>query len=101
MLRDNQLTTAIVADHAHTLQSQLLEGVGATSLGEAYLLNPLGDGLHARFLAFRSPRAQDWYAQLKAHNCITDVRGDVLRIGFGLYQDQSDVEHLLKLLASL
>ncbi len=83
------------------LQAQLLDGIGATPLGEAELLNSLGGGPHARFLAFRSPLAQDRYSQLKAQDCITDVRGDVLRIGFGLYQDRSDVERLQGLLAQL
>jgi selenocysteine lyase/cysteine desulfurase len=100
MLRDNQLTTAVVAEHSRALQAQLLDGIAETPLGEADLLNPLGGGPHARFLAFRGARAQDWYLQLKAHDCITDVRGDVLRIGFGLYQDEPDVDRLLGLLAS-
>ena len=39
--------------------------------------------------------------QLKAQNCITDVRGDVLRIGFGIYQDEDDVERLVELLRGL
>ena len=34
--------------------------------------------------------------QLKARNCITDVRGDVLRIGFGIYQDEGDVDRLVQ-----
>jgi selenocysteine lyase/cysteine desulfurase len=34
-------------------------------------------------------------------NCITDVRGDVLRVGFGIYQDATDVERLIGLLANL
>ena len=34
-------------------------------------------------------------------NCITDVRGDVLRIGFGIYQDEADVERLVALLGRL
>ena len=55
---------------------------------------------HARFLAFRSPQAQCWYEELKAQNCITDVRGDVLRIGFGIYQDEEDVDRLLAALAA-
>jgi selenocysteine lyase/cysteine desulfurase len=103
MLRDNQLTTAAVAEHARTLQAQLLDGIGATALGEAELLNPLDrdKGTHARFLAFRSPDAQRWHTGLKAQNCVTDVRGDVLRIGFGLYQDETDVERLLGLFAAL
>jgi selenocysteine lyase/cysteine desulfurase len=32
---------------------------------------------------------------------VTDVRGDVLRIGFGLYQDEGDVERLASLVAGL
>ncbi|HEV2044231.1 MAG TPA: hypothetical protein VGR05_06085, partial [Sphingomicrobium sp.] len=46
---------------------------------------------HARFLALRSPRAADWQAQLEVADCITDVRGDVLRIGLGLYHDAADI----------
>ena len=49
--------------------------------GEAELLNPLDGGPHARFLAFRSPDAERWHGELAARDCITDVRGDVLRIG--------------------
>jgi len=101
VLRENQLTTAAVADHSRSLQAQLLDGISATPLGEAKLLNPLNGGPHARFLAFRDPRAQNWYSQLKAQGCITDVRGDVLRIGFGLYQDHSDVDRLQGFLAAL
>ena len=56
---------------------------------------------HARFLAFRGADAQRWYAELKARNCITDVRGDVLRIGFGIYQDEDDVDRLVELLGEL
>jgi selenocysteine lyase/cysteine desulfurase len=38
---------------------------------------------------------------LKARNCITDVRGEVLRIGFGIYQDEADVDRLIQLLGGL
>ena len=62
--------------------------------GEAELLNPLDGGPHARFLAFRDARAQRWCAELMARGCVTDVRGDVLRIGFGLYHDEEDVDAL-------
>jgi selenocysteine lyase/cysteine desulfurase len=36
-----------------------------------------------------------------AQDCITDVRGDVLRIGFGIYQDEADVDRLVRLLGEL
>jgi len=101
MLQANGLTTERVSKHTAALQKQLLAGIAETRLEGAELLNPLGGGPHARFLAFRSPRAQQWYEELKTRTCITDVRGDVLRIGFGIYQDESDVERLLSLLRDL
>jgi len=97
MLIENGLSTGTISAHVANLQGQLLHAIGETALGEAELLNPLGDNAHARFLAFRTPNAQRWYAELKAQNCITDVRGDVLRIGFGIYQDERDVEGLVEL----
>ena len=101
MLHANGLTTERLSQHAAALQKQLLAGVAETPLEGAELLNPLGAGPHARFLAFRSLSAQRWYEQLKANKCITDVRADVLRIGFGIYQDEGDVERLLSLLRNL
>jgi selenocysteine lyase/cysteine desulfurase len=101
MLDENGLTTGSISAHVETLQEQLLAGLGGTQLGGAELLNPLDRQPHARFLAFRGSQAQRWYNELKARNCITDVRGDVLRIGFGLYQDEADVERLAALLRHL
>ena len=100
-LSDNGLTTERISAHVAELQAHLLERIGDTALATAELLNPPDSGRHARFLAFHSTDAQRWYADLKARNCITDVRGDVLRIGFGLYQDEDDVERLLELLSDL
>jgi selenocysteine lyase/cysteine desulfurase len=101
MLAENRLTTANISSHVAALQEQLLAGISNMTLARAELLNPLDGKPHARFLAFRSPEAQRWYADLKAENCITDVRGDVLRIGFGIYQDEEDVDRLVQLLGRL
>jgi selenocysteine lyase/cysteine desulfurase len=101
MLAKNGLTTARISAHGEALQQRLLARIGETPLAEAELLNPLNGRPHARFLAFRSPNAQRWYGELKAKNCITDVRGDVLRIGFGIYQDEDDVDRLVQLLGGL
>ncbi len=100
-LFENGLSTARISGHVEELQRQLLAGLGNTPLASAELLNPLNGDRHARFLAFRHPDAQRWYAELKARNCITDVRGEVLRIGFGIYQDDEDVDALLALLGDL
>ena len=101
MLAENGLTTARISAHVAALQDRLVDAIPNTPLGDAELLNTLDDRPHARFLAFRSDQAQRWYAELKAKNCITDVRGDVLRIGFGLYQDEEDVDRLAGLLGEL
>lgn len=101
MLIENGLTTARISAHVEKLQRQLIGTIGRTVLATAELLNPVGRGQHARFLAFRHPDAQRWYADLKAKDCITDVRGEVLRIGFGIYQDEADVEALVHLLEDL
>ena len=101
MLAENGLTTAQISAHVERLQRQLLDSIAVTGLSEAELLNPLEGGGHARFLAFRSASAQRLYASLKDQNVITDVRGDVLRIGFGIYQDEDDVDRLVGHLGEL
>lgn len=101
MLAENGLTTSRISAHVEGLQQKLLDAISATPLGRAELLNPLDDGPHARFLAFRDSEAQRRHAELQAKNVITDVRGDVLRIGFGIYQDEDDVDRLVKLLGEL
>jgi selenocysteine lyase/cysteine desulfurase len=101
MLKENGITTERIAARVASLQSRLLEAIAGTALGKAELLNPLDGRPHARFLAFRSPHAQHWCAELMAKGCVTDVRGDVLRIGFGLYHDEEDVDAFAGLARSL
>jgi selenocysteine lyase/cysteine desulfurase len=101
MLKENGLTTARIAALVANLQAQLLDRIAGSALDEAELLNPLAGGPHARFLAFRSPNAQRWCTELDAQNVVTDVRGDVLRIGFSLYQDEEDVDALAALARQL
>jgi selenocysteine lyase/cysteine desulfurase len=100
-LKENGITTDRIAAQVADLQSRLLDSIAGAVLGEAELLNPLDGKDHARFLAFRSPNAQRWCADLMAKGCVTDVRGDVLRIGFGLYHDQEDVDAFAALAAEL
>lgn len=101
MLESNGLTTARISEHVHALQGRLVDAVSGTALGNAELLNPPGSEPGARFLAFRSPNAQRWCGELKARNCITDVRGDVLRVGLGIYHDEADVDRFAALASEL
>lgn len=98
MLADEGLTTAAINAHVAPLRDRLLAGLSDTPLGAAELLNPPGDGPQARFLAFRHPRAQQWKQWLSDEDVVVDVRGDVLRIGIGLYHDPIDVDRLLEAL---
>jgi selenocysteine lyase/cysteine desulfurase len=101
MLADEGLRTADISAHVTGLQQRLLELVADTTLGRAELLNLFGQGPHARFLAFRSPEAACWQQALASRGCITDVRGDVLRVGLGLYHDNADIDAFAALAADL
>ncbi len=101
MLAIEGLTTARISDHVAALQAQAVDALSATAIGGAELLNPLDSGPHARFLAYRSPDAARWQKALLDRNVITDVRGEVLRIGFGLYNDAHDVARLAGIAGTL
>lgn len=98
MLDGEGLTTSKISAHVADLQRRFVE---ADALPGYELLNPLSEGPHARFLAYRGPEAATLHAALEARNVITDVRGDVLRIGFGIYQDAQDVDRLVDILSNL
>ena len=100
-LAENGLTTARISAHVEALQRRFLGAIAGTGIAEAQLLNPLDGGSHARFLAFRDTHAQRWYSELLERDCITDVRGDVLRDGFGIYHDEEDVDRLVDHLGGL
>ena len=92
MLRNEGLTTAAISGHVAALQQRLLDRLSRSALGTAELLNPQDGVPHSRFLAVRSPEAARWNRELMDRGCITDVRGDVLRIGFALYHDEADID---------
>lgn len=105
MLDEAGLTTADVAAHARGLMQTFQTAVRtgqAGRLDKAELLNPIeGEGSRARFLAFRHADAQSWRKRLLDAGVITDVRDDVIRFGFGLYQDEADLERLIAICAKV
>ncbi len=98
MLSGAELSTSRISNHVTALQKQFLE---QNPLRNMHLLNPLDGEPHARFLAFKGENAASLHAALTERNIVTDVRGDVLRIGFGLYHDADDVDHLMRFLAQI
>jgi len=94
MLASEGLTTDMISARCATLRAAMIEAIrkgDAGILTEAELLEPNTHGPNARFIALRHPKATEWKAALMDADLITDARDDVLRIGFGLYQDEEDV----------
>ena len=79
----------------------MIAALAGSVMAEAELLNPLNGGPHARFLAFRDKRAAAWQQSLLDCDVVTDVRGDVLRVGLGLYHDADDVTAFARHAATL
>ncbi len=99
MLSDQGLTTADVAAHARVLAQRFQTAIQAGQAGvldQAEILNPVdAEAPRARFLALRHAEAKTWQARLLEADIVTDVRDDVIRFGFSLYQDEADVDRLI------
>jgi selenocysteine lyase/cysteine desulfurase len=78
--------------HRHVLDLQERFLASSPDLGELLIEDP---GRRGNFLTYRSDDAAGIYQTLHDRGVITDYRGDRLRIGFGIYHDESDVDRLL------
>lgn len=93
MLASEGLTTAAISAHCDALKRRFRE---SADLADFAVLSEES----ARFLALQSSRAGAIHAALAARGVLTDVRGDVLRIGFALYHDAADVDALIAAFAA-
>jgi selenocysteine lyase/cysteine desulfurase len=83
------VTVADIHGHASDLQRRLLEADRLPGV-----LQPPQGAPRGNFLTFGTAAAEDIYRRLHDRKVITDYRQDRLRVGFGVYQDASDVETL-------
>ena len=95
-LEEERITPAEISNHVQGLQDQFL-GAGVSP----GTLVPSEEHTRGNFLTFKSDRAADLYDALHARNVITDYRDDRLRIGFGIYHDEGDVERLATILGEI
>jgi len=95
-LESEGVTPRVVSDHVAGLQHRFLEA----EVRPGTLL-PAPPHLRGNFLTFQTDRAPDLYKALHDRKVITDYRRDRLRIGFGIYHDQSDVDKLIDVLGNL
>ena len=91
MLASESLTTAAISAHCDRLKARFLAADPLPDL--ALISDP-----RARYLAFKGETAPELYAMLDGKGVVTDLRDDVLRIGFALYQDEGDVDALIAIL---
>ncbi len=89
--------------HAHVLalQARFAEALDRLALpfSTRELVVPISEPSRGRFLTFETKRARAIYERLLAGNIVTDVRGDRLRLGFGLYHDEADIDRGLARIA--
>ncbi len=84
----------VAAHHLYCqgLQSRFLAGLPTALAGALMIDDP---GRRGRFLTFRLAQAEAIEAQLAARDVMVDRRGDRLRIGFGVYQNDEGVDRLI------
>uniref|UniRef100_A0A9E8CIM2 Cysteine desulfurase n=1 Tax=Bosea sp. NBC_00436 TaxID=2969620 RepID=A0A9E8CIM2_9HYPH len=98
------LDAVAIHAHAQALQAIVAEGLARRPCGVLAVENlvvPLSDPARGNFLTFRHADAPVWHERLAQAGIVTDLRGDRLRLGFGLYQNAADARLLLERLATL
>lgn len=87
---------ADISSHVSALERRFLDR--AEMPGRLLPPEPLTRG---NFLTFQTDRAEDLYSALHSRGVITDYRRDRLRLGFGVYHDEDDVDRLIEALATV
>ena len=104
LLRSLRVSVTDIHAHAKRLQERFVAGLSGPTLpglDPERLLVPLAERNRGQFLTFETPEAGAIHQRLMDANIITDYRDDRLRFGFGLYQDEGDVDRLLEKLPSV
>jgi kynureninase len=101
--QQNQITVESISSYVAKLQRQFLKGLNQNvcALKQSHLVfqpEQLPESLRPRFLAFELATASKLCAELRKHNVDTDVRGNRIRFGFGVYHSEECVERVLKIL---
>jgi kynureninase len=98
------LSVESIHDHAISLEERFLASLErrpVPALPVAALLTPRVLEHQGNFLAFQLPTADALGRRLREAQVDVDWRGDRLRFGFGIYQDEGDVDALRERLSAL
>lgn len=89
---DNGLDIQTIHKYIQSLQTQFINNLEIKNTFLELDLNKVG---HFLTLKCKSPtQAKEIYKELSSKGFLTDLRGDRLRFGFGLYLTQEDVESI-------
>jgi len=93
-LDEQKLDAAAIHAHVERLQERFVEHLRKESLPvrEDQLVVPLSEKSRGQFLTFQTSAASDIHQRLLRADVVTDVRGDRLRFGFGIYHDETDID---------
>jgi kynureninase len=103
-LAREKIDAALVHAHVAALQQRFMAAMSEAPWGifnADNLVVPLDNPARGNFLTFQNADASGWYERLHAAGIVTDVRGDRLRLGFGLYHSAGDVDRLVERLRAL
>jgi kynureninase len=95
------LHAAAIHGHAMALARRFLGGLPVAGFARDQLVADPDIAETGNFLTFRRADAAAVNQRMHAADIVADVRGDRLRIGFGLYQTADDIDRLLDRLAGL
>ncbi len=90
----------VIHEHVRRLQLRFLaalaDGRSPMTLGSGVpVVAPTAGGRHGHLLAFEVPHASEVETELARRNVIVDHRGSRVRLGFGVYHDDADVDRLV------
>lgn len=96
-VRRHQITVPGLHVQIMDLQREFLDGLDDRQHDVLHRRNltPKAGIARGNFLCFRHPDAAATQQRLARSQVLSDVRGDRLRIGFGLYHERSDIAELL------
>ncbi len=102
-LERENVRPADIEAHTKQLQERFVAGLRALPelpLRESQLVVPMSEPNRGQFLAFESAQAKELHERLARDKIVTDVRGDRLRFGFGIYHDPADIDLGVERIAS-
>lgn len=99
LFSSNHWTISQTDDYIQHLMTLFLEGIKNNS-GNTIQLNSLitPTTSHGHFFTFEIQDAKTFHEWLLTKYIYTDYRGNRIRFGFGIYQDEKGVERLLRIL---